>query len=138
MMPAYAATMAVAFSDSSDLEVFPKLASKDGCGNIMADLVALEGFFTGASWLAFFNREPCAIILTGLAGREGVASIRVVGVAPRHRRIKIGSQLVNKALWALHDRKFKRAIVKVSRHNRAGVMFFRSMEFHIESSQEYL
>ncbi len=138
MLPAYAATMAVAFSDSPDLKIYRKLDSKDGCISIIKDIVNMQDFFQAVSWIVFFNREPCAFILTGMAGGSEFAQIQAVGVAPRHRRIEIGTHLVNMALWAFRDRRLPGVMVKLSRSNRKGIRFFRSLDFHVSDSMEYL
>jgi len=138
MLPAYAAAMAVAFSDSPELEVYPKLGSREGCVSIVKDISAMPDFLAGASLLAFFNREPCAFILTGFSKGAAEGRIHVLGVGPRHRGIHIGTQLVNMALWAFRDRRFVRAVVRVNRLNRGGIRFFRTLGFHVSSSQEYL
>jgi len=138
MLPAYAATLAVAFSDSPDLDFYPKLSSKEGCSSLIKEIAAMKGFLTGVSWLAFFNREPCALILSDMLDNGKTAIIRVIGVAPRHRRIHIGSQLASKVMWALKDRKFQKVLVRVSRSNRPGIMFFRALGFHVDTSKEYL
>ncbi len=138
MIPAYAAAMAVAFSDSPELEYYPKLSSQDGCLEMITEIASLPGFIMGASWLIFFNREPCGLVLTGRSGTRGQGINRLVGIAPRHRRIKVGSQIVTKALWALRDRRLDTASVTISGVNRKGIRFFRKNKFQAETAREYL
>ena len=138
LLPAFAAAMAVSFSDSTDLEVYPRLGSREGCLDFMKEIFSLPEFHTGASWLVFFNREPCAFIITSSTQVKGTGQIKVVGVAPRHRRIKVGETLCYRAMWALRDRRFSRVIAKVNRPNHSAVRFFRSLGFQVESSQEYM
>jgi len=138
LIPAFAASMAVAFADSSELETYPRLSSREGCQRIVEDICNMPDFLSGATWLVFFNREPCGFILCGQAKKSEIAQIRIFGVAPRHRRFHIGSWLVNRALWAFHDRKFPQAMLNVNRTNHAGVRFLRSLGFYVAQSREYL
>lgn len=137
MIPAYAAALAVAFSDSPDTQYYPRLASREGCDSLIRDLAKMPGFFSGASWLLFFNREPCAILLTGHYPEEHAGRILALGVAPRHRIVGVGKFLVNRGLWAFRDRKLEKGIVKVNRLNRGAVRFFRSCGFQTSRSQKY-
>lgn len=137
MIPAYAAALAVAFSDSPDANSYPRLESREGCESLIRDIARMPGFFSGASWLLFFSREPCAILLTGLASNEKAGQIRILGVAPKHRSVGVGSFLVNRALWAFRDRRLERGMVIVNRLNRGAIRFFRSCGFHAGSSQKY-
>ncbi len=136
MVPAYAAVLAVSFADSPDLSLYPKLASKEGCTQIIEDLTASPEFLTGGSWLVLFNKEPAAVILSSRGKGTKYGKIEVVSVAPRHRRVKVGTHLVNKASWSFRDRHLSEARLGVSRSNRNAVRFFRSMNFHVSDSKD--
>jgi GNAT superfamily N-acetyltransferase len=138
LIPAFAASMAVAFSDSPDLEIYPALGSREGCLRLMNEIVEIPGFLSGACWLVFFDREPCAHILSSQAFDSNSGEIMSIGIAPRHRRLGVGTHLVNKTLWALHDRKCNQASAKVNRSNRGAIRFFRSLGFQASASQEYI
>jgi ribosomal protein S18 acetylase RimI-like enzyme len=138
MIPAYAAVLAVAFSDSPDLEYYPRLGSGEGCKEIMEDLVKSPAFLTGGTWLVIFNREPAAVIISSREAGKKDGRVEVVAVAPRHRRVRVGSHLVNKALWALRDRHLIEACLRVNRSNRAAVRFFRSLGFQASESREHI
>lgn len=137
MAPAYASVLAVAFADSSDLDLYPKLASREGCTELVREMTELPGFLPGASWLVLFNREPCGLTLTNRVGRATLASVQVVAVAPRHRRISVGSHLVTKALWAFRDRRLESGEARINRTNRAAVLFFRSLGFQVSGSKTF-
>jgi len=138
LIPAFAASMAVAYAGSSELVVYPRLATREGCQRIVQDICNMPDYLSGASWLVFFNREPCGFILCGQAKIGEIAQIRIFGVTPRHKRFKVGSWLVNRALWAFHDRKFPLAMINVTRSNRDGVRFLRSLGFYVAQSHEYI
>jgi len=138
MLPAYAAVLAVAFSDSSDLDFYNRLSSREGCREIMLDLVNNPGFMSGGSWLVFFNREPAAMIISSREPGKDKGCVEVVAVAPRHRRVKVGSHLVGKALWAFRDRRLSEVHCGVNRPNRNAVRFFRSLGFQAKGSEEFL
>jgi ribosomal protein S18 acetylase RimI-like enzyme len=138
LMPAYAAVLAVSFSDSPDLDHYPRLASRDGCLSMLKEIAGAQGFITGGSWLVLANKEPAATILTSRT-RDGVSGfINVVAVAPRHRLMGIGRHLVSKALWTFRDRHLDQGILRVNRSNRGALRFFRSAGFQAGESRTYL
>jgi len=138
VLPAFAAVLAVAFSDSPDLEYYPKLSSKDGCVEILEEISESAGFLPGASWLVLFNREPAAIVLSSRAVQGLMSRVNIVAVAPRHRRVKVGTHLLNKAMWAVRDRRIPGTMLRINRNNRVGIRFFRSAGFQVSSSDTYL
>lgn len=137
LLPAFAAALAVSVSDSPDIEIYPKLASKDGCVELLKEIAAAPDFLSGVSWLGFFKREPCAVLMASWnpVQREGI--INIIGVAPRHRRLAIGSRLLIRALWALRDRKITSAVLRVNRECRGAVQFFRAMGFQVSDLRKY-
>ena len=137
LMPAFAAALAVSFSDSPDILAYSDLVSKDGCLLMLNEIVNAPGFLSGASWLVFFRREPCGLIVcsSSPSGPEGI--VNIIGIAPRHRRMAIGQRLLIKALWAMRDRKLPRVHLKVNRDCRGAVIFFRSQGFQVGESKEY-
>jgi ribosomal protein S18 acetylase RimI-like enzyme len=138
MVPAYASVLAVAFAESPDLALYPKLGTREGCKELVREIGESPGFLPGASWLVLFSREPCALVLTSRTGREAYGNVLVVAVAPRHRRVRVGTHLVTKALWAFRDRRLERGEVKVNRSNRTGVIFFRSLGFQAAESETFM
>jgi ribosomal protein S18 acetylase RimI-like enzyme len=138
ILPAYAAVLAVSFADSPDLDLYPRLASKDGCENLVKEMSSTSGFVAGASWIALFGKEPAAAVLCSRTVDGLTGFVNVVAVAPRHRRIGIGKQIVNKALWAFHDRHLSGAATRISRGNRGAIMFFRSIGFQVGESRTHL
>lgn len=138
LLPAFAAAMAVSFSDTPELRNYPDLKTREGCLLLMKDLVSMPAYLTGASWLAFFNREPCAFLMTSQTDDKSVSEIKVMGVAPRHRGLTVGSTLAIRALWALRDRRYSKVIARVNRANRGAVRFFRHLGFQVDKSLEYM
>ena len=141
MLPVFAAVLAVAFSDSPDLDYYPKLASKDGCVEILNEIGKSTGFLPGASWLTLFNKEPAAIVLASRAVQGLMSRVNIVAVAPRHRRVKVGTHLLNKAMWAVRDRRIPGMMLRINRNNRDRVdntlviknlahLLFNSSYFH--------
>ena len=137
LMPAFAAALAVSFSDSPDVPVYSDLASREGCRLILDELVDAADFLSGATWLLFFGREPCGLMLCSKAHDKSKGVVNIVGIAPRHRRMAIGSRVLIKALWAMRDRKIPHASLKVNRDSRGAVMFFRAHGFQVSDSKEY-
>ena len=137
MLPAFAAAFAVSYNDSPDIQVYPDIASREGCQELLSKLVSAENFLSGVSWLVFFDREPCAMLMASTDDNNETGKIDVIGVAPRHRRMRIGSILLVKALWGMRDRKMPRVMLHVNRDCRAAVQFFRGAGFQVTNSREY-
>ncbi len=138
MLPAYGSVLAVAFADSPDLEFYPRLASREGCTDLIEQMTSRVCFLTGGTWLVLFNREPAAMIISSRSPGKDYGRIDVVAVAPRHRRIGVGAHLAYKAMWAFYDRHLPKAVLRVNRPNRGAVRFFRSLGFQVRTSSEVL
>lgn len=138
ILPAFAAVLAVSFSDSTDLRLYPRLSSRDGCLSLLKELSNGPGFLPGASWMALFNKEPSALIMASRSQDMTFGQIQVVAVSPRHRRVGVGRHLVSKSLWALRDRHITRVILRVNRSNRIAIRFFRSIGFQVSESKTFL
>ena len=63
MLPAYAAVLAVAFADSHEVELYPRLGWREGCIDLLRDLTELGGFSRGVSLLVMFNKEPSGLAM---------------------------------------------------------------------------
>ena len=138
ILPAYASVLAVAFADSPELQLYPKLGSREGCLSLVKELTSGPGFLASGSWLVIFDKEPAAMIISSRLPEEKTGQINVVAVAPRHRRLGIGKHLVTKALWAFKDRHLPLATLRVNRSNRIAVRFFRSSGFQVSEARSYI
>lgn len=138
MLPAYAAVLAASFASSPELQIYPRLSSKEGCIELMKELSTMPNFFSGASWLILYYKEPAAAIISSRGANHGDGRIETIAVTPRHREVEVGSQLLSKALWAFKDHHFKRVEFRIDRANREVIRFFRRAGFYVESSETYL
>jgi [ribosomal protein S18]-alanine N-acetyltransferase len=138
VQPAFAAVLAVSFSDSVDLENYPRLASRDGCLSILKEISESPNYLASGSWLALFNKEPAGAILASRSPDGSTGLINIVAVAPRHRRNGIGSHLVSKTLWVFRDHRIQLALLRVNRNNRGALRFFRSIGLQAAESRTYL
>lgn len=138
LIPAFAAVLAVTFSNTPEIQLYPRLASRDGCREIMKELVAMPNFLTGASWVVLFNKEPAAMIASTRSGDVRTGKIEVLAVAPRHQRSGVGTHILIKALWAFKDHHSTRVEFRTNRNNRKVIRFFRSAGFHVDSSETFL
>lgn len=137
MLPAYAAVLAVAFADSPELNHYPRLASREGCLQMMNELVALPTFLTGASWLILHKKEPAAIVVSRHSPENSSGIIEMLAVSPKHRGVYIGRHILFKALWAFRDHHFRHAEFRINKENRSVIRFFRNAGFHVDSSETF-
>lgn len=138
ILPAFAAVLAVSYSDSTDLPLYPRLASREGCLAFLKEITGGPSFVTGASWLVLFQKEPAALVLSSRSRDGSIGHLNIVAVAPRHRRMGVGRHLVSKALWAFRDRHIGEAALRVNRGNRGAIRFFRTVGFQVGESRTYL
>lgn len=137
LIPASAALLRVSFIDSKYLELYPQLESRDGCTELISELVSLPGFLPEASWLISREREPAGVILATRAPGWVFGQIHVVAVSPRYRNQGLGSLLVNKSLEGFIETKLQYAVLNICRTNRHAIRFFRKLGFTVSSEGEY-
>jgi ribosomal protein S18 acetylase RimI-like enzyme len=125
------------FAREIDSQVFPCLASYDGCLRLMREIARKGGFCAGATWL--LCREVPRIINTGrleLCGTiQGIidsnrhGSIQNVGIVPQYRGRGLGSLLMAKALHGFRQAGALRAHLEVTSQNEGAIRLYRRMGF---------
>lgn len=121
------------FRDEVDSEVFPCLGDYRGCYHLMRDISEQAVFAPTATWLVVHappGEKPvdCGTI-QGLALTETLGSIQNVGVAPEHRRRRLGQALVLKALHGFRSLGLERVSLEVTAANFPAVQLYRSLGF---------
>lgn len=134
MLPAASAVLRVAFVDTKYLDLYPRLSSRQGCAELISELIDLPGFMPEASWLLSFDSEPAGLVLCTRSSGCVFGQIHVVAVAPRHRMNGLGTHLLHQAIWSLNEKQLHYAMLKICRTNRHAIRFFRKNGFRVGSS----
>ena len=125
------------FARSPEVELYPQLASTNGCVRMISELVCVPGFLPEASGLVLWYNEPVAMIIANRSPGCVFGEVQMVAVRPLHQRIGLGSLMVNQALWTFHDRFLPHAIFRVNRSNHSAIRFFRTLGFQANMSVTY-
>lgn len=122
------------FAGQVDAEVFPCLGESDGCHRLMGEISRKDGFMPEATWLLSWQAaagEPIDFCGTvqGIRDRSGYGAVQNLGIAPEHRRLGLGSYLLNRALTAFQRYGLRRAYLEVTAQNAAAIQMYQRMGF---------
>lgn len=125
------------FSGEVDADVFPCLATLDGCWELMRDISDSAHFLPTATWLAVAyghsGPEFCGTI-QGICADFERGSIQNVGVTSAHRGQGVGTWLICRALQAFRDLHLSAGILEVTAENRRAVALYQRLGFrHIRT-----
>ena len=116
-----------------DANVFPCLASRDGCRQLMRDISLRDNFVPEATWLAMADPEGKPEVPVGtiqglrLSAIEG--AIQNVGVVPLFRSMGLGRELIQRALQGFRDTGCIKVNLEVTIHNTGAIRLYESMGF---------
>ena len=122
------------FRDEMDANVFPCFGNYDGCLRLMRSIASRGLFLPETTWLAVWENpesgqtEPIGTI-QGIDGGGGSGTIQNIGVAPAHRRHKVGTALIGASLGGFRELGFDRATLEVTAENRQAVRLYRRLGF---------
>lgn len=116
------------FHDEIDSQVFPSLASEQGCTNLMKAIRFRPNFLPSATWLIGCGPEYCGTV-QGVRDRNGRGAIQNLGVAPPHRGRGLGTALLLQALHGFRRSCLPAAILEVTAENAAAVRLYRRYGF---------
>jgi len=125
---AHAAVKARCFAGEPDTELFPTLASLDGCRALMRLIATRPSFCPGATWLV---ARPAEVVGTvqGLADASRCGAIQNLGVVPGFRGLGLGEALLTRALGGFAAAGMRRAMLEVTAANAAAVKLYRRAGF---------
>lgn len=123
----HADALALAFSDSDDRMLFPILASREGCMELMREIARRWDFVPGATWLAMSPIGPVGTIQGLRTGPVGM--IQNVGVVPQSRGKGIGKSLLASAITGYALAGIPKVQLEVSANNEGAVRLYRDMGF---------
>jgi ribosomal protein S18 acetylase RimI-like enzyme len=118
----------LSFHEEIDSMVFPSLATRQGCHNLMSEISRRTGFIPGATWLVACAAGNCGTV-QGVRERNGMGAIQNLGVAPLYRGRGLGSALLLQALLGFRRAGLGRAFLEVTAQNEAAIRLYRRHGF---------
>lgn len=130
------------FRNEMDGSVFPCLADREGCRQLMRDIAAKNSFVPEATWLAVeasgTEWEAPLGTIQGLRTSPILGAIQNIGVVPAARGRGIGRELIRKALLGFHASGCRCVTLEVTVHNLHAIELYRSVGFaRIETVFKY-
>jgi ribosomal protein S18 acetylase RimI-like enzyme len=116
------------FHHEIDSQVFPSLATRQGCASLMNEIRHRPGFIPEATWLIASATGACGTV-QGLRDRSGQGGIQNLGVAPPFRGRGLGQALLLQALQGFRRAGLGRAFLEVTAQNDGAVRLYRRMGF---------
>lgn len=116
------------FRDDRDGRLFPNLADRDGCRQLMAAIRARDGFCPGATWLIAGPDGYCGTV-QGVLEPGGTGAIQNLGIIPEHRGRGLSRALVILALRGFERAGARRCALEVTADNRRAMELYTSCGF---------
>jgi GNAT superfamily N-acetyltransferase len=121
------------FRNEMDGSVFPCLADREGCRQLMRDIAGKNSFIPEASWLAVEGagtewESPLGTI-QGLRTNPLQGAIQNIGVVPAARGRGIGRELIRRALLGFLAAGCRTVTLEVTVHNGSAIRLYRSVGF---------
>ncbi|MDZ4849515.1 MAG: N-acetyltransferase [Pirellulaceae bacterium] len=122
------------FRNEIDANVFPCLARKDGCLQLMKDLSRRKDFVAEATWLAVYrtaSSEKWVPIGTiqGLRTDKSSGAIQNLGIIPAFRSLGLGSILLGKSLAGFALLGCLNVSLEVTVQNSAAIRLYERLGF---------
>jgi ribosomal protein S18 acetylase RimI-like enzyme len=128
LVAAHARAKHASFNAEIDSQVFPSLATEDGCAQLMRAIRLKPGFLPGATWLLASGADYCGTV-QGVRERTGKGAIQNLGVAAGHRGNGLGTALLLQALHGFRRACLPTAVLEVTVENEAAVRIYRRLGF---------
>jgi ribosomal protein S18 acetylase RimI-like enzyme len=134
LLAAHGATKYECFRAEIDARLFPCLSEREGCDQLMRELVAKESFLPEATWLLEFcaaglaRREYCGTI-QGMRLDAGHGGIQNVGVTRFHRGRGLGEQLLLLALSGFQQVGIRKVALEVTAENTSATRLYERCGF---------
>lgn len=121
------------FRNEMDGSVFPCLADREGCRQLMRDIATKNTFVPEATWLAVecpgTELEVPLGTIQGLRTGTVHGAIQNIGVVPGARGRGIGRELIRRALLGFQAAGCRSVSLEVTIHNLAAIGLYRSIGF---------
>jgi ribosomal protein S18 acetylase RimI-like enzyme len=121
------------FRNEIDASVFPCLARKDGCFQLMKDLAKRKDFVAEATWLAIHQQSeerwlPVGTI-QGLRCDKFEGAIQNLGIVPAFRGLGLGSVLLWHSLAGFAKLGCRQVSLEVTVQNSAAIRLYERLGF---------
>lgn len=116
------------FHAHEDALVFPSLATRTGCKDLMNAIRYRPNFCAAATWLVC-GPDGAVGTIQGLLDENGYGGVQNLGVLPEYRGLGLGRALLLKALAGFASVGVPRAFLEVTATNAAAVRMYRSLGF---------
>lgn len=116
------------FRGELDTRIFPNLATRDGCVQLMEFIREKPGFLPSATWL-IVAADGCCATVQGVREEPGIGVIQNLGVLPEYRGRGLGRALLIQALCGFRQAGLKRGRLEVSARNRRAVRLYHDVGF---------
>lgn len=123
----HAEALAHSFSDSDDRMLFPVLGSKEGCLELMREIVRRRDFVPGATWLALGPAGPVGTVQGLRDGSTGL--IQNVGIIPQARNKGLGRLLLNNVIHGYSSSGIATVQLEVTANNTPAMTLYETMGF---------
>jgi len=122
------------FRNEIDANVFPCLARKDGCLQLMKDLSKRKDFAGEATWLAVHQASPqdkweAIGTIQGLRTDKFSGAIQNLGIVPSFRGIGLGSSLLSQSLSGFALLGCRQVSLEVTVQNSAAIRLYERLGF---------
>jgi ribosomal protein S18 acetylase RimI-like enzyme len=128
LLEVHAEVKYLAFRGEMDALVFPSLADRPGCRELMNAIRDRVGFCPAATWLVA-GRDGCVGTVQGIVDEQGHGGIQNLGVMAAYRGKGIGRALLLKALVGFVAAGLRRAFLEVTARNESAVRMYRQLGF---------
>lgn len=122
------------FRDEVDASVFPCLARKDSCVQLMRDLAARKDFVPEATWLVVYQgpgdrKAVPAGTIQGLLTDRTTGAIQNIGIVPPFRSLGLGTILIRRALEGFAGVGCRLATLEVTVQNFGAIRLYERLGF---------
>jgi [ribosomal protein S18]-alanine N-acetyltransferase len=133
LLETHAETKFQCFREELDANVFPSLASREGCRRLMAEICGRSGFVPQATWLlehwpANARRPEPVGTIQGVAD-EQFGAIQNIGIVAPHRGRGLGSALLWHCLDGFRRAGIERAYLVVTARNSGAYRLYERLGF---------
>jgi GNAT superfamily N-acetyltransferase len=130
------------FRQEMDGNVFPSLASREGCRQLMRELSTKSNFVPETTWLATSNeilgKDKGVGTIQGLRSGPGHGAIQNIGVVEAWRGRGVGKELIRRALRGFYLTGCRMVTLEVTTHNFRAIELYESVGFTtIETLYKY-
>ena len=122
------------FRQEIDAHVFPCLGERDGCRQLMRDIVHRKDFVPDATWLVSRDTELANVVspvgtIQGLRSGPREGAIQNIGVHPDYRDLGLGTLLIHAALQGFRLAGCRLVHLEVTVHNVAAIRLYERLGF---------